>query len=532
MPRKRTPSPTSSPARAEACDGYTYDQARADRVVRFLQTFVTMSKGRQWAGQPMKLMDWQIHDVIEPLFGWVDDEGLRRYRRAYIEVPKKNGKSSLMAGLVLYFLLADGEPGAEVYGAAVDRIQAGLIYREVAQSVRRSPRLSAVLDVVDSRSTIVHKASGSRYTCLAADSWRAEGINASAVIIDELHAHKKRDLVDALLYAGAARSQPMTIAISTAGHDRNSICWQWHTDTELVQAKPSANPSFYGKIYAAAPDDDFSDPKVWAKANPSMGLTISAKDFAADYIDAKTNPSKFSSFLRYRLDVWTEADNRWFNPDTVAACQAAPVEPLDGKPCWLGIDLASTLDVTCAAFVTRSEDQSYDVELLAWIPEQTAAERERRDRIPYLTWIREGWIKATEGCRCDYVQVAADIMEHVGKRPVRQAGIDPWQHQGISTALKADGLDVQIVPQSIGTMTAPSKLLESLIATKKIRFSSPVWLWMANNACSWTDSNGNLKLDKGKSHEKVDGIAATINALALSMADASVGRESWEMIEI
>jgi len=531
MPRKRKSPEPPAVSRPEAVDGFVYSQEKADRVCSFLSKFVTMSKGRQWAGKPMQLMDWQVREVIEPLFGWVDAANMRRYRRAYIEVPKKQGKSTLMAGLVLYFLLADEEPGAEVYGAAVDRIQAGLIYREVAQSVRRSPRLSEILEVVDSRSTIIHKASGSRYTCLSADSWRAEGINASAVIIDELHAHRKRDLVDALLYAGAARSQPMVIAISTAGSDRNSIGYQWHQDAELVMADPSVNPSFYGRIWAAEEGDDYSDPAVWRKANPSLGHTISEKDFAADYVDAKTNPSKFSSFLRYRLNVWSEADTRWFNPESVAACKAAPTEPLEYLPCWIGVDLASHMDVTCAAFVTRTDDGFYDVDLLAWVPVENVGERERRDQIPYSTWIREGWLKTTEGCRCDYDQVVADIAAHMANRQARKCGIDLWNAQGVATALQGHGLEVVGIPQNFSRLTAPSKLLESLIATKKLRFQSPVWLWMANNACAMTDSNGNVKLDKAKSSEKVDAIAATINALALSMADtAATG--SWEITSI
>ncbi len=532
QPSKSSPATPAVKSRPEAVDGYHFEQARADRVATFLETFVTMSKGRQWAGKPMKLMPWQRHDIIEPLFGWVDDGGLRRYRRAWIEVAKKNGKSSLMAGLVLYFLLADGEPGANVYGAAVDRIQAGLIYRDVAAAIRRSPQLSAVCEVIDSRNTIVHKASGSRYQCLAADSWRAEGIDASAVIVDELHAHRSRALVDALMWAGAARSQPITIAISTAGYDRTSIAWQFHRDAELVMADPKANPTFFGKIYAASKDDDPSLPATWAKANPSLGVTLSEKDFAADYLDATTNPSKFSSWQRYRLNVWNEPDNRWFSKDAWEAVQDPPPVPLAGRDCFIGIDLASTLDITAAAFVYPAPDGTFDVEVKFWIPEDTAAERARKDRIPYLEWIDQGWVTATDGSRCDYERVVADIVEHAQTRRVISAGIDMWNAGSTATQLQRAGIEVEAISQSIGSLTSPCKLLESLVAGRKIRFNAnPVMTWMAHNVVVFEDSSKNIKADKKRSQEKIDGIVATVLGLALA-STSETAETTWKIEQI
>ena len=522
----------AAPSRAEAVEGYTYDQSRADRVSRFLETFVVMSEGRGWAGKPLELMEWQRKDIIDPIFGWVDATGLRRYRRAYIEVPKKAGKSTLMAGLVLYFLLADGEPGAQVYGAAVDRIQAGLIYRSVAASIRKSPALSACLEVIDSRSTIIHKDSGSRYTCLSADSWRAEGINASAVVIDELHAHKNRSLVDALVWAGSSREQPLTIAISTAGHNRNSIGWQWHQDAELVTAEPKANPTFFGKIYSAPVGSDYSLPAVWKQANPSLGKTITLKSFSDDYVDALTNPSKYSAFLRYRLGVWTEPDNRWFTADAWSACGDSPTPCTDGRPVYVGLDLASSLDITAAIYLTPAADGSYDLEARFWIPEASAAERTKRDQVPYLEWIAAGWITATDGSRCDYDKVVADIVEAGQTRNIRSIGIDMWNAGSTASRLQEAGLSVVSISQSMGSLTAPSKLLESLVAGKKIRHGgNPVLAWMANNVVVTSDSSGNIKPDKGKSTEKIDGILATVLALAMA-STAEVEATSWDMIQL
>ncbi len=534
-PEKATRKPRG-PAwkrRPEYVAGYTFEQERADRVVAFVQQFVTMTSGRKFAGKPMKLMPWQVHDIIEPIYGWVDDQGLRRYRRAAIFVSKKNGKSSLMAALVLYHLLADGEPGAAVFGAAVDRIQAGVIYRSVAASVRANPELARALEVIDSRSTIVHKPTASRYTCLAADSWRAEGIDASAVVVDELHAHRKPDLVQALTYAGAARAQPLVVAISTAGESRNGIGYQWYQDARLVEASPEANPTFFGKIYEAKEDDarGVESPEVWRDANPSLGVTISEKDFANDYADSLTSGTKRTSFLRYRLGIWAQADARWFHGDDWAKCGREPLEPLAGRPCWVGVDLASNLDMTSAAFVFKEQDGSYAVEWKYWVPSETVGDRVR-EGIPYDTWIREGWVTVTDGHRLDHEAVARDIVAYGESHEIRGVGVDPWQAGALETLLQREGIEVKSVAQRTAYLNAPCKLLEALVVEGRLRHGgNPVAAFNANNVCVYTDPTGMIKPDKAKSSEKIDGIAALVNALALaSTDDAETGSaDDWKI---
>lgn len=531
-PRKRAPSPAWK-RRPEYVPGYTYEQERADRVIRFIESFVTMTSGRKFAGKPMQLMEWQKREIIEPLYGWVDADGLRRYRRAAIYVSKKNGKSSLMAALVLYHLLADGEPGAAVYGAAVDRIQSGIIYRAVAASVRASPELSRVLEVIDSRSTIVHRGSNSRYTCLAADSWRAEGIDASAVVIDELHAHKKPDLVQALTYAGAARSAPLVVAISTAGESRNGIGWQWFQDAKLAQASPEANPTFYGRVYEAPDGADYASPEVWRAANPSLGTTISEKDFAADYADSLTNPRKWAAFARYRLGVWVQGDNRWFkDPEQWAACDAGPLEPTDGRPCWVGIDLASNLDMTAAAFVFKEKDGTYFVKWRYWVPEATVPDRER-EGIPYSQWIRQGFVTVTEGARLDHEAVARDIVEFSERSRIVSVAADPWNVGPLATLLQRHDIEVQSISQKTGTLNSPSKLLEALVVEGKLRTGGdPVAAWAANHVCVYTDSTGSIKPDKQKSAEKIDPIVALVNGLAIASTSDESGVDTWNLIRL
>jgi phage terminase large subunit-like protein len=535
MTRSRRGS-KSTPSRPEAVKGYTFDQARADRVVDFIQTFCVMSKGRQWAGRPMELMDWQKADIIAPLFGWVDDKGHRRYRTAAIFTPKKNGKSTLLAALALYFLVADGEPGCEVWGCATDRQSAGIIYREAAAMVRASPVLSNAIEVVDSRNTLLHKASGSRYSVLSSDAPRAEGINAHAVLADEIHAMRDRKLLDALRYAGSARTQPMLIGISTAGYERGkSVAWEWWQDAEKVTADPASLPTFFGKIYAApeqASVESYFTPAMWKAANPSLGITIPEKTFAADAEEARTNPAKTSAWLRYRMNVWQSADTRFFTPAAWAACGDEPREPLEGRECYGGLDLACTRDMTSVVFCFPDGSGGYDFDPYFFIPQDTAAERAAKDRVPYLEWIRDGLVIATDGNRCDYGVVEKFILDYAERHHLVKLGCDRWNAASTITRLKDGGIQVEGFSQAVGSMSAPTKLLDTLLAAKKIRHRNhPVLSWCASNVAVRTDPNGNIAPCKVRSTEKIDGIVAAIMALGLA-STAAIPETSWEIVEL
>jgi len=517
--------------RPETVPGYVYDQARADRVIKFIETLCVMSKG-EWAGKPMQLLDWQKRDIIEPLFGWVDSQGRRRYRTAAIYTPKKQGKSTMLSALALYFLLGDQEPGAEVISAASDRAQAGIIAREAASMVRASPSLSRVLEVIDSRNTIIHKASNSRYTVISADSFRAEGLNASAVLLDETHSQRDTKLYDALRYAGAARRSPIVISISTAGYDRRptALWWQLWQYAEKTMASPAHDPSFFGKIYAADPDPSkWFDEDQWFKANPSLGITVSLDSFRADAVQAQKNPSALNQWARYRINVPTETDKRWFSPEVWAAC-GGELEQLDARPCFAGLDLASNRDITAAVFLYKSPDGSYDIDPMFWVPEDAVAEREAKDRIPYTQWIREGFVRTTPGARLDHDTVAAQIVAYAKTHNVRKIGADPWNLGNIASKLQSEGLEVVGIGQNTGSLSAPSKLLESLLYDKRLRHGgNPVLTWMAGNVALYTDSNGNIKPDKARSTEKIDGIVALIMGLALASTSDDDGVADWSI---
>jgi phage terminase large subunit-like protein len=478
----------------------------------------------------MRLMPWQ-REFIESVYGWVDDAGQRRYRRAALWVSKKNGKSSLMAGLALYHLLADNEPGAFVALAACDRHQAGIIFRAIAASVRASPHLSRILEVIDSRSTIVHRGSNSRIVAMSADSWRAEGINASAVVIDELHAHRRPDLVRALIYSGAARSQPLCVAISTAGDDRNGIGYEWWEDSLLVDpahgGTPSVNPTFYGRIYCATDSDDHSDPKVWQKANPSWGVTIDPKAFANEYQDARTSPNKLGAFLRYRLNVWADMDRRFFDAAKWDACGTPPVD-FAGRSVFVGVDMASNIDMTAAAFVTKGDDGTYSAMLRYWVPAESVNERQRESGQPYDQWIRDGFLKVTDGGRLDHEAVARDIVELSRQMHVVGVGADPWQVGPLATFLEREGLALEVVRQNTGSLNAPSKFLEGLVADRRFRHGGhPILTFNAHNTRMFTDATGMVKPDK-RQRRMNDGVVALINAFAIAIT-AEATADSWDL---
>jgi phage terminase large subunit-like protein len=511
---RSAPDPKKRP---EYVPGYQWDEAAATAPVQFIETLCRHPN--EHGGEPtrIELIDWQKEQVLRPLFGWRRPDGRLRYRRAGIFVPKKNRKSSLMSQLAQYIITCHA-PAQDCFLAANDRLQARTMYRMIRQSVEASPKLSKMLEVVDSRSIIRNRATGKEIRCLSSDSWRNEGLNGS-VILDEIHSFRTPDLVNALTYATRGTANGIVISISTAGDNRNGIGYQWWKDCELVMKDPATNPTFYGLIYAASPEDDFSDPKVWRKANPSMGVAFPEDEFAADYQDATTDPRKMSKFLRYSLNVWQEADARFFQGDAWAQCNAGPAEPLAGRPCWVGVDLASNLDMTAAAFVFKEKDGSYAVEWKYWVPRETVADRVR-EGIPYDTWIREGWVTVTDGHRLDHESVARDIIAYGEAHEIKAVGVDPWQAGALETLLQREGITVKDIPQRTAYLNSSCKLLEALVVEKRLRTGgNPVATWNANNVCVYTDPTGMIKPDKAKSNEKIDGIAALVNALALASTD-------------
>jgi phage terminase large subunit-like protein len=537
MPKKTQKRPRSERSAAEPgsdrpeyVPGYTWDAESAAKPAQFIEQLCRIPSQDGGDPKPVTIIPWHRDQVIAPLFGWKRPDGRLRYRRGAVFVPKKNAKTFLMSQLAQYLLTAH-QPLADVYPAAVDREQARILYRMLKRSVESSP-LSKVLEVVDSKSIIRNRKHGNILRCLSADAWRNEGLNGS-VIIDEIHAHKTDELVSALTYATRATPNGLVLAISTAGDDRKGPGYQWWQDAELVMKNPAANPTFFGLIFAAAPGDNYDDPAVWRKANPSMGITFPEEEFRADWQDSLTNPVKRSRWLRYSLNVWTTPDNRWFTPELYANCVAQPPEPLDGRACFIGLDLADHLDLTAAVALFPDGQGGYDADAMFWMPEQNVAEREKEARVPLRQWIAEGWIRTTPGVRLDHDQVAADLIAYSQTHKVRGVGADPWNLGSVATQLHRHGIEVSAVGQNVGRMTAPSKLLEGLIHERKFRCPSPVFQWMAGNVCLYVDHAGNMKPDKGRSKEKTDGIVAAVCGLAIAItAEPETSADAWQILPL
>lgn len=310
---------TDADADAVLNHGCWFDVKAGEKVVSFFAKYLRHSKGK-WAGKPFILLDWQRDDLIMPLFGWKRQDGFRRFQRAYIEIPKKNGKSCLCSGLALYFLTYDGENGAEVYCAADSRDQAGIVYNEARAMIDASPQLRRRLKPIDSKSKIIYQKTRSFYRALSREAGVSQGINASGFIFDELHTQKSRELWDSIEYSGEARDQPMLISITTAGSDQETICWEEHEHAMAVINEREFDHSYFALIYAAGPDDDWQDEATWFKANPSLGVTIALDKFREKVERAKCQPRKLNAFLRYRLNRWTQQETAWLNPEDWAAC--------------------------------------------------------------------------------------------------------------------------------------------------------------------------------------------------------------------
>lgn len=493
--------------------GCRFSERHGEHVIDFFRQ-LRQTIG-SWAGQPLELMPWQRDELIMPLFGWQDATGRRRFRVAYVEIPKKNGKSTLCSGIALYLLAGDGEPGSQVYCAASDRNQAGIVYREASAMAKACPLLRDYIIPSDSVKNLALPSQNAFLRVISADAYTAEGLNVHGLIFDELHAQRTRDLWDALRYGGASRRQPLLVSITTAGWDKHSFCYEQHARAEQVLDGRIEDPTFFAMIKAAGPEDDWRDPKTWRKANPSMGVTINEMDFAQEAAEAQESPTKENAFKRYRLDVWTEQEHRWLQMDKWNAC-ASPVAESDlvGRECFAGLDLAQNRDINAFVLLFPLEEGRFAVLPYFFAPEEGAYTRERTDGVPYLTWARQGLIELMPGNCTDHNQIRKKINLVAARFRIREIAFDPWGAQQLANDLQEDGFTVFSFQQSMKNLSEPTKGLETLILSKKISHGGhPILTWMAGNVTVDMDAPGNIRPNKAKSSEKIDGIVALIMAI-------------------
>lgn len=497
----------------------------------FFDRILVHVKG-EWAGETFTLEPWQRDQVIRPLFGWKRPDGLRRYRVAYIEIPRKNGKSSLAAGIALYLLFADGEAGAEVYSAAADREQAGIVFNLAREMVEASAILAKRAETFK-RSIVVPENRGS-YKVLSADAFTKHGLNASGIVVDELHAQPNRELVDVLMTSTGARAQPLTVLLTTAGFNLETICGEFHDYAIQVQDGTIEDPTFLPVIYAAeaepltgeadpggdapAPVVDWTDEDQWARANPNLGVSVKLDYLRNEARRALHVPAYQNTFKRLHLNIWTEQDTRWLPMDKWRACER-PFDPgvFHGAACFGGLDLASTSDLASLVLVFPAEPgepESYALIPFFWIPGDNVTDRARRDRVPYDAWIRDGLITATAGDVIDYDYIIRDI-EALGELyDIREIAFDRWGAFQVSQRLEAVGFTLVGFGQGFASMANPtSELMRLTLAGTLWHNGHKVLDWMAANMVVSSDAAGNVKPNKAKSREKIDGIVASIMGL-------------------
>lgn len=492
--------------------GLRFDVELADRAIRFFG-FLRHSKG-EWAGQSFDLAEWQAF-IVGSLFGWLREDGLRRFRTAYVEVPRKNGKSTLLSGIGLYLLIADDEPGAEIYTAATKRDQARITHGEAARMVKASPFLRNRIGAF--RDNLHVEATHSKFEPLGADSDTMDGLNIHGAIIDELHAHKTSGVVDVLDTATGARRQPLIVEITTAGWDRQSICWQHHEYTRQIVEGLIEDDSWFGFIAAADADDDWTDERTWQKANPNYSVSVKPDDLRRKALKAQQMPAAQNSFKRLHLNIWTEQADRWMTIEAWDKCAGA-LDPdmLIGRECYAGLDLASTTDIAALVLVFPSDDDPtiYDVLCYFWVPAETVLQRTRSGSVPYATWVDQGLIFATEGNVIDYRAIMATLDELAQLYDIREVAYDRWGATELIQTLQDEGLEVVPFGQGFVSMSPPTKSLMTMVLSERIRHSNnPVLRWMAGNMVVREDPAGNLKPDKSKSTEKIDGMVALIMGL-------------------
>ncbi|HFR3767314.1 TPA: terminase large subunit, partial [Streptococcus suis] len=463
------------------------------------------------------LLPWQ-EQIVRDLFGIVKEDGNRQFLTAYIEIPKKNGKSELAAAIALYLLYADNEASAEVYGAACDRNQASIVFDVAKQMVQMSHPLEKRSKIMGATKRIVNYSNAGFYQVLSAETGTKHGLNVSGLVFDEIHAQPNRHLYDVLTKgSGDAREQPLFFIITTAGTDRNSICYELHTKALDILNGRKKDTSFYPVVYGLSDEDDWNDEANWRRANPSLGHTIGIDRVREAYQQALDNPAEENVFKQLRLNMWTSSSVAWI-PEHVYAKGNDPIQydSLKGRSCYAGLDLSSTSDITAfvLVFPPRFEEENYIVLPYFWLPEDTLELRCRRDHVLYDVWERQGYIKTTEGNVVHYGFIEKFIEELSEIYHIKEIAYDRWNATQMVQNLEGMGLTMVPFGQGYKDMSPPSKELYKLMMEGKIQHGGhPVLKWMGQNVVMRQDPAGNIKPDKEKSVEKIDGIVALIMGL-------------------
>lgn len=535
--------------------GLLFDEDAAQRVVDFFSKFLKHSKG-EWGNKPFRLEDWQVF-ILANLFGWYRiSDGTRRFTEAYIEVARKNGKTTFLAGIGLYLLLLDGEPGAEIYSAATKKDQARILFEEATRMRKASPMLASHIAAFGQKivSRLWVEKTASKFEPLSSEDNTLDGLNIHGGLVDELHAHPDRRLFDVIYEATKARRQPMIISITTAGYDKSetSICWNKRVYVESILEGTVSNATdgyaadhMFGFIACLDSTDNPFDETVWPKANPNLAAgVVKIRGLREAASAAKNDPTALNSFLRKHMNVWTSQDTKWMDPDKWAACchfpkpinplklREAALEALAGRKCFAGLDLSSKIDLTAFVLVFPPVDKVKDPNWhwlgWYWVPELNVPDRVKKDGVPYDAWIRDGYLRTTEGNIVDQDEVRDVVVAQKKIFQIEEAGYDAWNNTQLSLQLAAAGIKVVETRQGFKTFSEPMKETMALTLAGKIEhYGDPVMRWAMNNVAATTDPAGNIKPDKDKAKEKIDPAVAALMGMSRALTNPIVATNPY-----
>jgi len=488
---------------------YHFDEARASRICKFIE-LLPHTKG-EWAGRPIELESWQIF-ILTTVFGWIDERGRRRYKTTYLEIPRKNAKSTLSSGVGLYMLAADGEGGAEVYSAATTKDQARIVWQDAKGMAQKSKGLQARFGVCVAANSI-YTEEGSKFLALARDqNGTLDGLNVHCGIIDELHAHKTRDVVEVIDTATGARSQPLLWQITTAGSNLAGICYETRTYTAKVLGGQFTDHRHFGIIYTIDTDDDWAHPSSWAKANPNWDISVSVEDMTRKGQKAVRVAGAQSGFKTKHLNVWVNAKEAWMDMTKWGQCADPTLTLADfaGEECVMAVDLATKVDVAALVLLFKRADHYYLFPFF-WLPEEVAQGEEGAH---YAGWAAESYLHLTSGNVIDQNFIQETIRGLASRHQVRGLAYDDWQANKFGTELREEGLPATEYRMTVQNMSEPMKELHAVIISGKLSHpDNPVMNWMMSNVVAKIDAKENIYPRKEQPQNKIDGPVAAIMAL-------------------
>lgn len=496
---------------------YYFDEKEASRPCWFIEN-LTHTKG-ELAGRAIHLEPWQCF-LLTTLFGWKAKAGNRRFRSAYVEVSRGNGKSTLLSGIGLFCLCADHEPGAEVYSFATTREQAKIVFGDAQTMARGNRALQEAYGLEVTAHALYVPATNSTFQAKSAEGSTLDGLNTHLAIIDELHAHKKRDVFDVVETSLGKRRNSLMVSITTAGVDRTGICYEQRTLVTKILSGSLQDESYFGIIYTLDPDDDWKSDEALAKANPNWGVSVRPEVIRALQAKAIATPSAENNFKTKHLDVWCNADVGWMDMKAWDACadESLDESDFDGEPCWLGLDLASTSDMTAKVKIfQRKIDGASHYYLFGdyWLP-RTAIERGVNSQ--YQGWEYLGYLHVCEGPVTDFAEIRDSILEDCGRYSVQSVAYDPFQAVQLSKELSDDGVPMVLCKQTVANLSDPMKQFQALVLDHRLHFNGdPVLTWMVSNVVCHVDVKENIYPRKDAPENKIDGVVAGIMALSRAL---------------